>query len=179
MWSVYDWNMGRLGDVSVSGLWLVNSRQAYSIAARNQAITSAQKAILTAAGYPDVPSFSGNHVFFGERGSETFKGYGVLDTSLGYNIPVFRTLRPWVKFDVYNLFNDLKLIAWNTTVTQDKTTVDSFGNGTTYVKGTTFGTATGNTVTNLNETAINVFPLAFSGATAGGRTFRVAVGFRF
>ena len=36
-----------------------------------------------------------------------------------YNIPVFRTLRPWIKFDVYNLFDNQKLIAWNTTVSQD------------------------------------------------------------
>ena len=43
----------------------------------------------------------------------------------------------------------------------------------------TFGTATGNTVTNLYSTAINTYPLAFAGGTAGGRTFRFAVGFRF
>ena len=60
-------------------------------------------------------------MFFGERGSETFKGYGLLDTSINYNIPVFRSLRPWVKFDVYNLFNNRKLIAWNTTVRPDPT----------------------------------------------------------
>ena len=59
-------------------------------------------------------------VFFnGERGSETFPGYGLFDTSINYNIPVFRTLRPWVKFDVYNLFNNQKLIGWNTAVTQN------------------------------------------------------------
>jgi hypothetical protein len=43
----------------------------------------------------------------------------------------------------------------------------------------TFGTATGNTVSNLFTSAINTYPLAFSQAPAGGRTFRVAVGFRF
>jgi hypothetical protein len=42
-----------------------------------------------------------------------------------------------------------------------------------------FGKASGNTVTNLNYTGIDTFPRAFSGATAGGRTFRVAMGFRF
>jgi hypothetical protein len=34
-------------------------------------------------------------------------------------------------------------------------------------------------VTNGGNGNINVFPLAFSGAQAGGRTIRVAVGFRF
>ncbi len=40
------------------------------------------------------------NVFFGDRGSQEFAGYGVLDMSFNYNVPVFRTLRPWVKFDV-------------------------------------------------------------------------------
>ena len=40
--------------------------------------------------------------------------------SINYNMPVFRSLRPWVKFDIYNLFNNQKLIAWNTTVSPNK-----------------------------------------------------------
>ena len=118
----------------------------------------------------------------GRRGSETFKGYGLLDTSINYNVPVFRTLKPWVKFDVYNLFNNQKLIAWSTAIKQDTTTPrDSLGLRTGYVPTTlaTFGTATGNTVSNLFTSAINTYPLAFSQAPPGGRTFRVAIGFRF
>ena len=120
-------------------------------------------------------------VFFnGERGSETFPGYGLFDLSVNYNVPVFRTLRPWVKFDVYNLFDNRKLIAWNTTVTQNAASAkDSLGLATDYTKGATYGTATGNTVTNLYTTTLNAYPVAFNGATPGGRTFRVAIGFRF
>ena len=106
----------------------------------------------------------------------------MLDTSINYNVPVFRSLKPWVKFDVYNLFNNLKLIAWSTTVRQDAATPrDEIGLRTGYVPSTpaTYGTATGNTVTNLFSSAINTFPLPFSQAPAGGRTFRVALGFRF
>ena len=90
-------------------------------------------------------------VFFnGERGSETFPGYGLFDTSINYNIPVFSTLRPWVKFDVYNLFNNQKLIGWNTAVTQTAASAkDGLGLATGYTPGATFGTATGNVVTNL------------------------------
>ena len=51
------------------------------------------------------------NVFFAPRGSETFPGYGLLDTSVHYNVPVFGDLRPWIKFDVYNLMNNQKLIA--------------------------------------------------------------------
>ena len=184
-WTIYTFNMGRVGDLSLSGLWRVDSGRVYSLVARNQAITAQQRAILAAAGYPDVPSANGNHVFFAERGSEHFKGYGLFDTSINYNIPVFRALRPWVKFDTYNLFNNRKLIAWNTTISQNRTgPLDNFGLATTYTKAAAFGTATGNTLTNLGTTTINAYPLGYGGpdgdrATPGGRTFTMAVGFRF
>jgi hypothetical protein len=183
IWSVYNQGLGAAGDVSVSGLWRLDSGRAFSLAARNQTLTSTQTALVKAAGYPDLPiagAGSNNHVFFGERGSETFPGYGLFDTSINYNIPVFRTLRPWVKFDVYNLFNNQKLIAWNTVITQNAASPkDNLGLATDYTTGATYGTATGNIVTNLYSTAINAYPVAFSGAIAGGRTFRLAVGFRF
>jgi hypothetical protein len=174
--------MSRYGVVSLSGLWRAESGRAYSLAARNQSLTPQQRAIISAAGYPDEPSSTqngGNMVFFDARGSESFAGYGVLDLSINYDVPIVRTLRPWVKLDIYNLFDNLKLIAWNTTVSQNTSTVDALGLGTTYTPGATFGTATGNTVTNLYSTTINTYPLAFAGATPGGRTVRVAVGLRF
>jgi hypothetical protein len=89
-------------------------------------------------------------------------------------------VKPWIKFDVYNLFNNEKLIAWSTTVTPNKaTSVDSLGLPTGYRQSSTFGTATGNTVTNLNNANINAFPLSFAGGQAGGRTILLAVGMRF
>src|SRR5262249_31053336 len=42
IWSIYNFNKGRFGDVSVSGLWRVDSARVYSIAARNQSPTAAQ-----------------------------------------------------------------------------------------------------------------------------------------
>jgi hypothetical protein len=184
IWSIYIWKMGGYGDLSLSGLWRVNSAEIYSIAARNQALTTTQSAAIAAAGYPDSPGagpISGNEVFFtGTRGDQSFAGYGVFDTSLNYNIPVFRTWRPWVKLDIYNLFNNQKLIAWNTTVTQNTAAgVDNLGLATAYTKGAAFGTATGNTTTNLFSANINTYPLAYAGAVAGGRAFLASVGFRF
>jgi hypothetical protein len=178
LWSIYTADMGRAGDASVSGLWRVDSARVYSLAARNQGLTSTQRGILAAAGYPDGPAPTS--VFFGERGSEEFAGYGVLDMSFNYDVPVFRTLRPWVKFDVYNVFNNQKLIAWNTTIVQDPASPkDNLGYATGYIKSPAFGTATGNTVTNLNVSTINAYPVAFSGVPPGGRTLQVALGFRF
>ena len=188
VWTIYNWDLDRFGDMSVSGLWRVDSGLTYSLAARNQVLSATQVGLMTAAGYPEAANLAalgpitGNHVFFAERGSETFKGYGLLDTSINYNIPVFRSLRPWVKFDVYNLFDNRKLIAWSTTIRQDATTpLDALGLRTGFVPSTpaTYGTATGNTVSNLFLSAINTYPVAFSQAPAGGRTFRVAIGFRF
>ena len=126
---------------------------------------------------PEAPGVA--HVYFGERGGETFAGYGVLDWSSTYDIPVFKDLRPWLKFDVYNLFNNQKLIAWSTTVTPDPNSPrDALGIPTGYIRASTFGTATGNTVTYGDITNIPTYP-QWVGGSNGGRTFRVAMGVRF
>jgi outer membrane receptor protein involved in Fe transport len=178
IWSVKQWTMSRAGDLSVSGLWRVDSGRAYSLAARNQPLTATQDAIIANAGYPDTPQLQ--TVYFGDRGSQFFPGFAVFDASVNYNVPVFRKLRPYVKFDIYNLFNNEKLIAYSTTVSQNKAAgVDNLGLATSYTPSSTFGTGTGNTQTNLNESNINTYPLAYNGATPGGRTFQMAVGFRF
>ena len=88
---------------------------------------------------------------------------------VGYNIPVFRTLRPWVKFDIYNLFNNQKLIQLEH---HGEPGPDLAGRQarlrTGYRQGASFGKATANTH----------FPIPFQGET-GGRTWRIAAGFRF
>jgi hypothetical protein len=173
-------DLGRAGNMSVSGLVRVDSGLAYSLAHRGVGPTATQRAILTAAGYPD--QLGAANVFFADRGSETFAGYGLLDASVHYNVPVFRDLRPWIKFDLYNVLNNQKLIAWNTTVTQNASTpADNLGLRTGFTQGAAFGKATGNTVTNLNQTAIPTYPVTGFGGTNGngGRTFRVAMGLRF
>jgi len=170
LWSVYNHAMGAFGDLAVSGLWRVDSGRVYSLAARNQPLTATQSTIIKSAGYADLPASAGNMVFFnGERGSETFPGYGLFDLSVNYNVPVFRTLRPWVKFDVYNLLNNLTVIRYNTTVNPDPNSpLDAMGLPTGYIKGSQFGQAT----------STSAYPVPFQGQR-GGRTFRVAVGFRF
>jgi hypothetical protein len=177
IWSVYNQDLKRAGNVSVSGLWRLEGERVYSLSIRNVPTSSQQAAILAAAGYPDTPST--NNIFFGgERGTERFPGYGLFDLDVNYDIPVFRSLKPWLKFDVYNLFDNQKLIAWNTTLSQSGAK-DAYGYSNSYTRGSSFGKATGNTQTNLNYTGIYSFPRAFDGAPAGGRTLRVALGFRF
>ena len=173
IWSIYDLMMGRYGDLSFSGLWRVDSGGVYSLVATGQRLTAAQRAILTANQYASRPTRQ--NVYFGERGSESFKGHGLFDASIVYNVPVFRTLRPWLKFDVYNVFNNQKLISWNTVVRPDSASpTDSLGLATGYAQGASFGRAT----------STRHFPRPFGvdesgNASTGGRTFRLSFGMRF
>ena len=177
-WTVYNWGMGKAGALSFSGLWNLNSARVFSLVARNQGLTPIQNSILANAGYPDSPGTQ--TVYFGDRGTQQFAGYGIVNVSVNYNVPVFHALRPWVKLDVFNVFDNLKLIAWNTAISQSRAAgVDNLGLATNFTQGANFGKATGNTVSNAFLSNIPAYPLAFSGAAAGGRTMLLAVGFRF
>jgi hypothetical protein len=82
---------------------------------------------------------------------------------------VWKSARPWIKFEAFNLLNNQKLIAWNTTITQDATSPrDENGLATGYVKSATFGTGT----------SVAHYPAPRPG-TDGGRMMDVAIGFRF
>jgi hypothetical protein len=108
-------------------------------------------------------------VFFGARGPETFEGFHLADLSATYAVPVWQSLRPWVKLEVLNLFNNQKLINWDTTVTADAAGAkDADGIPLTYTKGANFGKAT----SNAN------YPRP-RGGLDGGRMFLVAAGVRF
>ena len=82
---------------------------------------------------------------------------------------MFRSLRPYAKLDVFNLFNNDELIAWNTTVSPDNSGPrDALGLPLNYIRGANFGQATGNG--------------SYAGAVgnvSGARRIAVAVGFRF
>ena len=176
-WLIYTMDLGPVGDLGLSGLWRVDSGGVYSLIQTNVPSTAIQNAITEQAGY--IQNLGSRTVFFSGRGSENFEGYGAFDTSISYNIPVFRTLAPWLKFDVYNLFNNQKLIAFNTSISRVTTgPVDALGIPTTFTKGANFGKATGNTVSNGDLSGIPAFP-RWTGASDGGRTFRFAFGVRF
>jgi hypothetical protein len=167
IWTIYNLGLAKYGDAALSALWRIDGGITTSLAATNQPITAIQTAKLEAAGYPDSPS--SQTLYFGDRGAEAFKGYQVWDLAATYNIPVFRTLRPYVNLAIYNAFNNQKLIRWNTTVSQDPNSpLDENGLRTGYRPGSSFGRATSNTH----------FPVPFQGQT-GGRTWRFALGFRF
>jgi hypothetical protein len=108
-------------------------------------------------------------VFFDERGSESFKAFALIDLAVTYSVPVWKTAQPWIKFQAFNLFNNQKLIAWDTAVAPDPATpLDSNGLPTGYTQGPRFGQGTSNAH----------YPGPRAGAD-GGRLVDFAVGFRF
>ena len=108
-------------------------------------------------------------IFFGERGENSFKGYGVVDFAATYAVPVWRAVAPWLKVEIYNALNNQKQIAWDRTVSVDQNSArDANGIPTGYIQGPRYGTATSD----------NQFPQPYLGQN-GGRAFRMAFGVRF
>jgi hypothetical protein len=170
VWSTYVVNAGRFGSFDVTPMWRYNSALTYSLAANSVPLSAAQRA--QNPGYARLPGSGANGsqtLFFGERGSEEFAGYGLVDLGVTYQVPVWRTLRPWLKVEVLNALNNDTLIGWDTTVAVDPASaLDSNGLPTGFIRGPRFGTAT--------STAH--FPRPRPGMT-GGRTYLGAFGVRF
>jgi hypothetical protein len=165
VWSTYQLNAGRFGAFDITPLWRYNSALTYSLVANSVPLSAVQRA--RNPGYSRAPSTQA--LFFDERGSEEFAGYGLVDLGVTYQVPVWKSLKPWVKVEVLNALDNDKLITWDTTLTVDAASaLDADGLPTGYVKGARFGqgTSTAN------------YPRPRPGLT-GGRTYLGAFGFRF
>ncbi len=102
-------------------------------------------------GYAHPPT--SQSLYFGERGSQTFPSQSRFDFALNYDIPVFKTLSPWIKATVLNVFNTHYLTGFDTGIVPcdgsssataagcTSAPLDSDGLPTTFVKGSSFGTA--------------------------------------
>jgi hypothetical protein len=122
-----------------------------------------------AAGYVNEPNGGSQTIYFGERGTETFAGYGVVDVSVGYSMPLWGTLKPYLKVELLNALNNQKLVQHDTTVFANwNGPVDALGIPTTFARGPQFGQANSN----------NSYPTWRSGQT-GSRAFLMALGLRF
>jgi hypothetical protein len=164
VWADYNLGLGAYGSLTVASIYRYNSAKTYSLAANGVPLSAVQAA--RNPGYAGTPTQT---LFFGPRGSESFKGYALVDLALTYDVPVWRSVRPWVKFEAFNLLNNQKLIAWDTTITPGADSGrDENGLPTGYVKGARFGQAT----------AVTHYPGPRPGAD-GGRALDVAIGFRF
>jgi hypothetical protein len=164
LWADYRAELGRFGSFTVAPIYRYNSARTYSLVLNGQALTAVQAA--------NNPGYAGNPtqpVFFGERGSQSFKGFALVDFAMTYGIPVWRSAQPWIKFEMFNVLNNQKLVAWNTDITADAASArDENGLPTGYLQGPRYGQGTAN----------SHYPTPRPGAD-GSRMFDFAVGFRF
>ena len=169
-WSTYVMPMGRFGSLDVTPMWRYNSALTYSLVANGVPLSAVQRS--RNPGYARLPGSGTNgsqSLFFGERGSQEFAGYGLVDLGVTYQVPVWSSLKPWVKLEVLNMLNNDKLIAWDTTITVDPASaLDADGLPTGFVRGARFG----------QGTSTASYPRPRPGMT-GGRTFLGAFGVRF
>jgi carboxypeptidase family protein len=168
VYGIYTSPFGRFGSLDVAPVWRVNSGTVYSHTA-TLPLTAVQLA--RNPGYPAIninPAVR-QTIFFGERGENSFKGYGVVDLAATYTVPVWRALAPWLKLEIYNALNNQKQIAWDRTVSVDQNSArDANGIPTGFIRGPRYGTATSDTQ----------FPQPYLGQI-GSRAVRLAFGIRF
>ena len=70
-----------------------------------------------------------------------FEASHLVDFSLNYEVPVYKSARPFVKAELRNAFNTQPLIGFDTTVTPDPSSPrDELGLPTGYIRGANFGT---------------------------------------
>ncbi|MCL4838318.1 MAG: TonB-dependent receptor [Thermoanaerobaculia bacterium] len=138
LWSTYALDFGRFGNMSASLLYRYDSPLTFSYST-TVALSSIQRS--RDPGYRQPPA--SQTLFFGERGAGEYNSTSLFDLSLTYRIPVWKSLEPWIKFDVFNLFDDDSLRTFNTVVAVDNTSpLDGDGLRTGYTKGVNFGKAT-------------------------------------
>ena len=167
LWAVYSQGLGRFGSVDVAPIWKYNSAQTYSLSASAVPLSAIQ--IARNPGYARLPGGGFQTLYFGDRGTEDFAGYGVVDVAATYQVPIWRTVSPWIKVELFNVLNNDKLIAWTTTITPDPNSpLDSNGLPTGYIKASNFGAAR----TNAD------YPRPIP-SIDGGRSFQMALGLRF
>ena len=82
IWAVHNQSLGRAGNVTVGPVWRYNSAQTYSLFASAVALSAAQ--IARNPGYARLPGGGSQTLYFDERGSESFEGYGLVDLAVTY-----------------------------------------------------------------------------------------------
>jgi hypothetical protein len=164
-WATYQLGLGHFGSVDIAPLYRYNSGRTYSLVAAGVPLSAQQ--IASNPGYARLPT--SQSIFFGARGSQNFEEYHIVDLAATYSVPLWQSLRPWVKLEVLNALNNDKLVSWNTSITADMSgPKDENGLPMNYVKSAAFGTAAGPTSYVRPRPGLD-----------GGRTLLVAAGLRF
>ena len=152
--------LGRAGMVNLGLLYSYDSPLTFSRWSQLVPPTSTQRALATAAGYAGIQA--SQTIFYEERGTGEFEAQHLFGLALNYDVPVWKKVRPYVKFDLRNMFNKQPLIGFDTTLIPNNSgPLDALGLPTTYTEGPNFGK---NTVLTHNPVP---------------REYRVSLGFRF
>jgi outer membrane receptor protein involved in Fe transport len=150
--------LGRAGSINVGLLYRYDSPLTFSFLSANVPITAIQRALGT--GYAGLPTTQ--TIYYDGRGTGEFEAQHLFDLALNYDVPVWKSVRPYVKFDLRNAFNKQPLIGFDRTLTPNNSgPVDALGIPTEFIRGANFGK---NTVLTDNPVA---------------REYRFALGFRF
>ena len=165
VWATYGLDLRRFGRLDIAPLYRFASGRTYSLMAGAVALTPQQVALNP--GYARLPA--SQPIFFGARGSQRFEGAHLVDVAVTYGVPVWQSVRPWIKAEVLNAFNNQKLLSWDTTVAADNAGAkDALGLPLDYTRGPNFGLATSNANFARPRPGMD-----------GGRTFLLAAGIRF
>jgi hypothetical protein len=158
LWTVLPADLWFLGRADVGLMYRYDSPLTHSIFATGVPLTDIQRA--RDPGY--ARPVTSQSLYFGERGIGEFEARHLFDMSVSYQIPIWRNLGPWFKFEMYNVLNHQPLMRFNTTVTPDwDGPLDEHGLPLNFIEGANFGRAT----------TADHYPRP--------RTFQMALGFRF
>jgi hypothetical protein len=165
VWATYGLDLQQFGRLDVAPLYRYNSPRTFSLVAAAVPLTPAQAA--NNPGYVRLPP--SQPVFFGLRGAQAFEDYALFDLGVTYGVPVWQSVRPWVKLEVLNLLNNQQLISWDTSIMADMAgPKDANGLPLNYVTGPNFGKGTSNGNYARPRQGMD-----------GGRTVILAAGIRF
>jgi hypothetical protein len=163
VYTVYDIHLGKAGTASLGGAYRYDSPLFYSLSSANVPITAIQTS--RNPGYARPPTTQ--TIFYGGRGSAEFEASHIVDFALNYEVPLYKSARPFFKAEMRNAFNTQPLIGFDTTVTPDNSGPrDALGLPLNFVRGTNFGVP----LNGQNATSPHV-PIP--------REFRFSVGLRF
>jgi hypothetical protein len=139
------------GNFGFGMIYRFDSGTPYSFVQTGYPLTAIQRS--HDPGYAFPPT--GQNLYFGARGAETFPSQSRFDVALNYDIPVFKLLSPWLKVSVLNVFNTRYRTGFDTSIVPcdgsagsraagcaaGTPPVDANGLPTTFVKDSTFGQA--------------------------------------
>lgn len=136
VWTNYNLGFGRAGNLGLSLLLNYDSAPTFSYSNSRTPVTAIQRA--QNPGYFGLPRTQ--TLFFGERGAGEFQSSTTVDFAATYSLPIWRSLETWVKFEMFNVFDDDSVIDGSAEVTPDFSgPLDGQGLPTTYTLPSNFG----------------------------------------